>query len=126
MEDLHYLGEESYTYRHEYSQEELAEIAQGMADMCKNLDELDREKKSIMSELKDRRDNLERHLTSFARRYREKSEIRSEYCYKHADYKTGEIVFTSKDSGAEVGRRAMNAEEQQLPLLPAELPKDFH
>ena len=123
---LHYIQEEGYEYTYKFTERELAEFGQTMADACKEADKLELEKKAAVENFTDRIKSKRLEINDAARKYRNKQETRHERCFKYADYDTGEIVWKSKDTKEERGRRPMTAEELQmpLPLIPADEPKD--
>lgn len=122
-QDKHFLESETITVVQVLSQAEKAEYADEMARLDDEIETLEDERDKENKAKKKQIDALEEERRQLSKVVREGKETREIYCDKCADYNTGEIVWTDAHPPyAEVQRRAMTAEERQLPLLKSPVP----
>lgn len=122
-QDKHFLKSETITVVQVLSQAEKAKYADEMARLDDEIETLEDERDKENKAKKKQIDALEEERRQLSKVVREGKETREIYCDKCADYNTGEIVWTDAHPPyAEVQRRAMTAEERQLPLLKSPVP----
>jgi len=122
-QDKHFLESETITVVQELTQAEKAAYADEMARLDDQIETLEDERDKENKAKKKQIDALEEERRQLSKLVREGKETREIYCDKCADYDTGEIVWTDAHPPyAEVQRRAMTAEERQLPLLKSPVP----
>lgn len=116
--DSHWLQQETITVTQELTQKEKAEYADVMAQLDKEVSDLEYERDSTSRALKKKIDAKEEERRQLSKLVREGRAEREIFCDKVADYNSCEIVWTDAHGDHEiVQRRKMTDEERKLPLI---------
>ncbi|WP_421901276.1 hypothetical protein [Maridesulfovibrio sp.] len=110
--------------QYRFTEEELHEKAQIMAEKSTLKAELEDQKKAVMSDFKAQIDKCEADLNLAAKHYRDGWMMSNVECIKRLNYKTGMVEFIRTDTGEMYKSRQMEGEELKVPLPMDESGKD--
>jgi len=102
--------------KHFFTPEEKEEIAVEMSSTSRRQDELEREKKAVMSSYKDKIDNVILENRIAAQKYHDGYEYRNVECEVVRDYKREEVHYVRTDTGETIESRKMEPAERQMQL----------
>jgi len=102
--------------KHYFTPEEKEEIAVEMSSTSRRQDELEREKKAVMSSYKDKIDNVILENRIAAQKYHDGYEYRNVECEVVRDYEMEEVRYVRTDTGEVVEARRMEKSELQMRL----------
>ena len=111
--------------------DEKAEAAMQLANAYTEKESLAIEKKTAMTEYKQRKEKIEEQIHVTSLKVREGVEMRTVKCELRLNYSTGDAVLVRLDTGVIVEEREMTADEKQMKLefektakKPNQAPKD--
>lgn len=98
--------------------ERLRELGDIAAFVDADIQKLKAEKKQYIQQNKTDIDAAEARRKELLQKIRDKAEYRHTDCTETFDYRVNEVTITRVDTGEEVSRRAMSAEERGKTVLP--------
>lgn len=102
--------------KYKFNEEEMRKIAETLAHKTQELEEIEEEKKAVVSAFKERSDRVSAEQRAAARKYKDGYEMRNIECEVRRDYEAGIIRYIRVDTGEEVLRAQMTMAERQLTL----------
>jgi hypothetical protein len=99
-----------------FTDDEKRDIAETLAQKTQEQQEVEAEKKSVMSSYKDRLDKIAIDTSLAARMYKDGYEMRNMECRVERNTTTGYVRYVRTDTGEEVLKRKMSMSERQLTL----------
>ena len=97
--------------------EEIKDYGDRLARKCSEIDEIEDQKKAIMSDLKSRIDSANTEKSSLARKIQNKYEFRDVPCEIRKDYGLKLVQSVRLDTGEVINERTMTADELQAGLF---------
>lgn len=99
--------------KYEFTAEELSDIAEKLAIKTQELEEVEDEKKAVMSSYKERLERIAGDVKTAARFYKDRYEMRDIECVVERDFETGEVRFVRTDTGQIAHREKMTMADRQ-------------
>lgn len=96
-----------------FSEEEKKEIAHKMAQRQADLDLAKNERRSLLSQVKDRIDRIELDIQTFSRHYRDGFALQDFECQILYDYDKHEKIYRDVDTGNIIDRRPFDRQDFQ-------------
>ncbi len=118
---------ESLWCKYDFTREELQEIAETLAMKTQDLAAAESEKKSVMSSYKERIDKIGIEISTAARKFNDKNEMRNIECVVERDFEEGTVTYTRTDNGEVVRSTKMTMGERQMHIddaIKSEPPED--
>jgi len=114
--DVERIEVEIRSLKYEFNDTELQDLARKALEKTRDIDELEDEKKSVMSEYKNKIDRATAELNVKRRKYLDGFEVRQVECRVERDYDREVIRYVRIDTGEELEGRTMTAQERQMRL----------
>lgn len=102
--------------KHEFSVDELNDLGRKALEKTRDIDELEDDKKAVVSEFKNKIDRATSELNIKRRKYLDGFEIRQVECKVERDYENSIIRYIRVDTGEELEAREMSTQEKQMRL----------
>lgn len=99
-----------------FSQKELNEIAETLAQKTQESAEVEAEKKSVASSYKERLEAIQLAINKNARLYKDRSEIRMIECEVERDFTSGVVRYIRTDNGEIAKEKKMTMAERQMSI----------
>ncbi len=107
--------------KYEFTAHELRDIAEKLAIKTQELEQVEDEKKAVMSSYKERIERIQSDMKKAASLYKDGYEMRDIECVVDRNFETGEVRFIRTDNGIVVHTEKMTMAERQQRL--DDLPK---
>ena len=102
--------------KYRFNEEEMRKIAETLAHKTQELEEIEEEKKAVVSAFKERSDRVSAEQRAAARKYKDGYEMRNIECEVQRDYDAGVIRYIRIDTGEVASEVQMTMAERQLTL----------
>lgn len=111
------------TYSRPFTEDEMAEMKQSLADVSIKLNDLEEEKKEFMDSFKAKTQPFESEKKALLRDLKTKAKLVSGTCYKFVDHEERRVYFYSPE-GHVIESRAPYASEMQLNMFSLNIRKN--
>lgn len=99
--------------KYEFTGDELKDIAENLAIKTQQLEEVESEKKAVMSAYTERLNRITGEVRKAASLYKDRYEMRDIECIIERDFESGEVRYIRTDNGQVVSRDKMTMVERQ-------------
>jgi len=110
---------EKYSYMRQFTPDELEDMRVQLADKSIELKGYREELKKLSESVKVKMKPVDSEVNRLLNNLHMKAESITEDCFVELDQDTGAAIYYSKESGEEVGRRALFANERQTTIFTA-------
>ncbi|MFW6087678.1 MAG: hypothetical protein ACODAG_10775 [Myxococcota bacterium] len=111
------ISEEKYRFERvlpvKLTEEQVADAAREMAEVAKQIDDLEQRKKELLAEMRTEMADLQGHLSGIAKKVRQGAVEDAVPCVQGLDYSEQHMITVRLDTGEVIERRPLTAEERQ-------------